>query len=96
MKKVINIKLGSIVFAIEQEAYDALSVYLNQIENNLIKNHDEKEVVDDIERSIAEKFISRGRSEKLAVSLIDVEFVISEIGDPADFTEEKKVTSPVK
>ncbi len=87
MKKVINITLGSIVFAIEQDAYDALSSYLEEIKNNLGNNDDIKEVVDDIESAVAEKFIDRKRSEKVAVTTADVEKVILEMGSPSEFGE---------
>ena len=85
MKKVINITLGSIVFAIEQDAYEALALYLEQIKNTLTDADDAKEVIDDIESAIAEKFIIRKRSEKLAVTSFDVDAVVSEMGSPTDF-----------
>lgn len=91
MKKVINITLGSIVFAIEQDAYDMLSSYLERIKANLTNTDDATEVVDDIESAIAEKFIARKRSEKLAITVADVEQVMSEMGSPADFGEGETV-----
>lgn len=87
MKKVINITLGGIVFAIDQDAFDALESYLSQIKNNLSNSTDAKEVVEDIESAIAEKFIVRKRSEKLAVTEVDVSQVMHEMGSPADFGE---------
>ncbi|MEZ4104071.1 MAG: PspC domain-containing protein [Candidatus Paceibacterota bacterium] len=87
MKKVINITLGSRVFAIEQDAYDALAVYLEQVKNSLVQNDDTKEIIDDIENAIAEKFIVRKKSEKLAVTLADVNVVVGEMGSPSDFGE---------
>ena len=87
MKKVINITLGGIVFAIEQDAYETLAVYIDGIKNNLTQNDDAKEIIDDIESAIAEKFVARGRSEKLAVTSPDVESVIAEMGTPSEFTE---------
>jgi len=86
MKRVISITLGSVVFSIEQDAYDALAAYLEQIKKSIAET-DELEVVDDIERAIAEKFIARKRSEKMAVTLSDVDHVKSEMGSPAEFGE---------
>lgn len=88
MKQVINITLGGRVFAIEQDAYDNLSVYLEEIKANLTESDDAKEIVGDIEAAIAEKFIARNRSEKLAVTSDDVKTIVSELGSPADFKDE--------
>ena len=85
MKKVINITLGSIVFATDEDAYGVLASYLEQIKSNLKNGDDTKEIIDDVEIAIAEKFIARKRSEKMAVTSIDVEAVISEMGSPVEF-----------
>lgn len=87
MKKVINITLGSVVFAIEQDAYEALATYLEQIKNSLIDNDDAREIIDDIERALAEKFVVRKRNEKLAITSADVAAVVIEMGSPAEFGE---------
>src|SRR3989344_129666 len=96
MKKVINITLGSIVFAIDEDAYGVLASYLEQIKSNLKNGDDTKEIIDDVEIAIAEKFIARKRSEKMAVTVLDVEAVISEMGSPVEFGagEEGESTPP--
>lgn len=92
MKKVINITLGGIVFAIEQEAYDALSIYLERIKGALLEGDDTAEIIGDVENAIAEKFIARKRSEKIAVTAADAQAVIEELGTPADFGQETATT----
>lgn len=87
MKKVINITIGGVVFAIEQDAYEVLSQYLSQIKDNLEKSGDTNEILNDIEGAIAEKFISNGRNEKFVVTPSDVDGVIVEMGKPSDFNE---------
>lgn len=87
MKKVINITLGGIVFAIEEDAYTALSKYLEAVKQNLSKNDDYTEISEDIEGAIAEKFVARKRNEKSAVSTTDVAEVTKEMGTPSDFGE---------
>ena len=87
MKKVINITLGHIVFAVEQDAYDALAVYLEGIKQHLAGNDDASEIVDDIETALAEKFTTRKRDEKNAVTNDDVSAVVAQMGVPADFGE---------
>lgn len=96
MKKVISITLSSLVFAIEEDAYQALETYLNQIKSHLEKEEDVSEIVADIELAIAEKFTARKRSKTTAVTALDVQQVIEEMGSPAAFlsanseTEENK------
>mgnify|MGYP000524792624 CR=1 FL=1 len=87
MKQVINITLNSIVFAIEQDAYDILGSYLEQIKVRLAGSDDQSEIMTDIESAIAEKFVALGRSEKFAVSLRDVEQMRTQMGAPEDFGE---------
>lgn len=87
MKQVINITLGGVVFAIEQDAYEALAAYLEDIKRSLVETEDVAEIVTDIEGAIAEKFIAGNRSEQKAVTSADVEEVMSEMGSPADFGE---------
>ena len=95
MKKVINITIGSVVFAIEQEAYDILASYLEQVKSNIVSSDDVQEIIEDVERAVAEKFIAQKKNEKVAVTLGDVELVISEMGSPADFGEGDNVGESV-
>jgi len=87
MKKIINITLGGIVFAIETDAYDALETYLQQIKLQLSAADDHTEIISDIETAIAEKFFALGRGQQSAVADTDVETVCAQMGEPTDFTE---------
>jgi len=91
MKKVINITLGSVVFAIEQDAYDTLAEYLESIKSRLSANDDSTEIVSDIEAALAEKFIAKKRNEKRAVTALDVAGVVDEMGTPDDFAGAEEV-----
>lgn len=88
MKKVINITLGGIVFAIEEDAYTALSKYLDAVKQNLSKNDDYAEIAEDIEGAIAEKFVVRKRNGTSAVTTLDVSEVTKEMGSPSDFGDD--------
>jgi phage shock protein PspC (stress-responsive transcriptional regulator) len=96
MKKVINITLGKIVFAIEEDAYTLLSKYLDAIKKNLSKTDDFTEIATDIESALAEKFIALKRSEKMAISSEDVDAVTREMGSPSDFGEDSATTTETK
>ncbi|MBU0981525.1 PspC domain-containing protein [Patescibacteria group bacterium] len=88
MKKVINTTIGQIVFNVEDDAYEKLSKYLNSIKKHFAKDKDCEEILEDIEVSIAEKFLKKRKNANLAVSLEDVESVILEMGTIKDFDKE--------
>ena len=87
MKKVINITLSSIVFAVEEDAHAMLAEYLEAITARLDEGDDKDEIVADIESALAEKFVAAGKSEKAAITLRDIEHAQSEMGEPAAFGE---------
>lgn len=91
MKKVINITIGHTVFSVEDDAYEMLDAYLKSIKKKLKKDDDVDEIIDDIEIGIAEKFVARGRSEKNAISPVDVEAVMKEMGSAEDIDTEDVV-----
>ncbi len=84
MKKVINITIGTVVFSIEDDAYEKLSRYIDSIRNHFGTNEEGSEIVEDIEHGIAEKFQARSKSDT-PISLVDVEQVIKEMGTVHDF-----------
>lgn len=88
MKKVINITLASVVFAIEQDAYETLDAYLHSVKSRLSANDDAVEIMDDIEAALTEKFLAKKRSEKRAVTATDITAVIGEMGTPENFADE--------
>jgi len=87
MKKIINITLGGIVFAIETDAYETLSTYLQQVKSQLSSADDHTEIISDIETAIAEKFVALGRGQQSAVTDTDVTDVCVQMGEPTDFSE---------
>ncbi|MEZ4195651.1 MAG: PspC domain-containing protein [Candidatus Paceibacterota bacterium] len=93
MKKVISVTLGDVVFGIEEDAYTALHLYLESIKAHLTETEDYIEVMEDIERAIAEKFTARNRGLKKAVTVSDVETVIKDMGNPADFGDVSETAS---
>ncbi len=84
MKKVLNITIGGVVFTVEEDAYEALSDYLDSIKAHFSKDKDGDEIVEDIETSIAEKFGKR-KNKDAAITHRDVSAVIDEMGTLKDF-----------
>ncbi len=92
MKKVTNITLGGRVFTVEEDAFEALSLYLKSIESKFATSPDYKEIAADIEDAMAEKFSGRKKSKGTVVTKLDVDEVIKELGTPEEVSEvEEKV-----
>lgn len=56
MNKTISINISGIVFNIEEQAYDELRAYIENIRQNLINEEEREEIINDIEMRIAELF----------------------------------------
>ncbi|MVZ66275.1 PspC domain-containing protein [Sphingobacterium sp. DK4209] len=86
MNRTIIININSIVFHIEEDAYEILRSYMIEIKKHFGKTEDSKEILEDIENRIAEMFaekIQSGRKEVINVQ--DVNEVISQMGRVSDF-----------
>ncbi|MCT1526136.1 PspC domain-containing protein [Sphingobacterium hotanense] len=86
MNRTIIININSIVFHIEEDAYEILRSYMIEIKRHFGKTPDSKEILEDIENRIAEMFsekIQSGRKEVINVQ--DVNEVIGQMGRVSDF-----------
>ncbi len=90
MKKSINITLNGLVFSLEEDAYEMLKKYLDSIKEYYKGPEEEKEILADIESSIAEKFSAKLKSSKQAITLADVEEVIKVMGTVEEITESEE------
>ena len=62
MKKTININLAGFVFYIDEDAYETLQKYLNNIRTYLGNTEGREEIIDDIESRIAELFSRKAKA----------------------------------
>ncbi len=85
MKKNISINLQGIIFHIEEDGYEQLSRYLTSIRRYFSNYEGHEEIVADIELRIAEIFSGRLNPAKQVISLEDVEYLITRMGDVTDF-----------
>ena len=99
MNKTIIININSIVFHIEEDAYETLRSYMIEIKRHFGKSEDSREILEDIENRIAEMFSERiqtGRKE--VINREDVDQVIAQMGRVSDFetefNEEPRVEEP--
>jgi len=88
MNKTIIININSIVFHIEEDAYETLRGYMIDIKRHFSQSADSGEILLDIENRIAEMFSERiqtGRKE--VINKDDVSEVIAQMGRVSDFEE---------
>jgi phage shock protein PspC (stress-responsive transcriptional regulator) len=86
MKKTLNINIGNSIIHIEEDAYEMLTVYLNEVKQHFAKSADDFEIVTDIENRIAEMFGEMlAEQQKQVVSIFDVQSVIRQMGSVKDF-----------
>ncbi len=86
MKKTLNINIGNSIILIEEDAYEMLTAYLNEIKYHFSKNADHFEIVTDIENRIAEMFREiMTKQQKQLISIEDVEAVVAQMGSVKDF-----------
>ena len=86
MKKTLTINLNGIVFNIDDDAYEALNAYLNELEKHFADDERE-EIIKDIEDRIAELFTERMHGRNV-VDASDVASVIETMGQPNQFDDE--------
>ncbi len=85
MKKTISINIGGNIFHIEEEGYDKLKAYLDSVHAYFATFEDSKEIIDDIENRIAEKFYTQLKKNKEAITGTEVDQLIASMGTVADF-----------
>jgi len=84
MKKTITINLAGIVFHIEEDAYEALQQYLNSVKQYFLNVEGGADIQGDIESRIAEIFTGFINDFKQAISIVDVQSVIRQMGTVED------------
>ena len=88
MNETINANIGQQAFTLDREAYDRLTIYLNDVRRHIATDTDE--VMKDIEIRIAELFREWLPSQIMVVTLQMVERAIARIGAPEDFGTAKE------
>src|SRR5690606_2556989 len=89
MNKTIIININSIVFHIEEDAYEILRSYMIEIKRHFGNSEDSREILEDIENRIAEMFSERIQSgRKEVINHEDVSQVIGQMGRVSDFETE--------
>ncbi len=90
MKKTIKIKIGGIIFNIDDDAYDMLKAYLDSLNDHFSRIEDGKEVLDDIENRIAEILQQNVSATKEVINTDDVNKMITIMGEAKDIIDEEE------
>jgi phage shock protein PspC (stress-responsive transcriptional regulator) len=97
MEEVRQISLNGIVFFVEEDAYIALKKYINNLEKYYANKEDGKEIIEDIQIRFSELLMEKRTFQGQAMTLSDIEDVISILGYPENFeTEENKQSKSQK
>ncbi|WP_312187135.1 PspC domain-containing protein [Sphingobacterium sp.] len=89
MNKTIIININSIVFHIEEDAYEVLRSYMIDIKKHFGQSEDSKEILEDIENRISEMFTEKIQAgSKEVLNMEDVNAVIDQMGRVSDFETE--------
>ncbi len=87
MKQTINANIGQQAFIVDEDAYQALAQYLDDIRTRL--NASEQNIADNVERRVAELLREQLTSTVEVVTIDMVRQVIVQIGQPDTFGEKK-------
>jgi phage shock protein PspC (stress-responsive transcriptional regulator) len=85
MKKTVTVNLNGRVFTVDEDAYQLLDKYLENIRIYFRREEGLSEIIADFEARIEELFSERVRLGYEVISIEQVEEVISRVGKPADF-----------
>ena len=88
MKETINANIGGVVFTLDRDAYDRLTIYLNDLRRRI--SSDTEEVMSDIETRLAEILREETPSQMMVVTLAMTERAITRIGKPEEFGTENQ------
>jgi phage shock protein PspC (stress-responsive transcriptional regulator) len=91
MNKTIIINISGVIFHIEEDAYEMLKTYMNEVKQHFASYKDNFEIITDIENRIAEMFSDLlVKENKQVIVLSDVNLIISRMGNPSDFEAEEE------
>lgn len=93
MQKVHTINLGGIIFQIEEDAYEILKNYLSALRNHFQGQPEGLEIANDIEYRLGEMLNQKLINGKTLIQKLDVESIISIMGQPTDFDKDEAENS---
>lgn len=89
MKKNITINLYGNLYAIDEDAYELLNNYLENMKRHFAQKEEGEEIANDIECRIAELMQELKESGVEAVNIDHVKEIVARVGNPEEVDEEK-------
>ncbi|MBU0765616.1 MAG: PspC domain-containing protein [Bacteroidetes bacterium] len=89
MKKTYTINISGIVFYIDEDAYEKLQQYLDEINSRFADAEESREIIADVEARIAELFRENLAGMRQVITITDVEAIIRIMGNPEDFGDDE-------
>ena len=93
MKKNININMFGVIYAIDEDAYDLLKKYLENMRSYYSRRSGGEEIANDVESRVAELFSELKTQGVEAITIEHVEEIIKRIGDPQQMDEEADINT---
>jgi phage shock protein PspC (stress-responsive transcriptional regulator) len=99
MNKTVNSNIGGLIFHIDDDAYQKLTLYFEAIKRSLSNSSSQDEIMNDIEMRVAELLTEKQKSDKHVINNKDVDEVIVIMGQPEDYridddSNDKAATEP--
>lgn len=88
MKKTIKIHISGFIFTLDDDAYENLNKWIQNINRQYSQEEGGNEIVEDIEFRVAELLQERALGEDKIITVRDVNEVIQIMGMPEDFDDE--------
>lgn len=90
MQKTLNINIKGTIFHLNEDAYNKLNKYLDEINNHFRTKKGREEIINDIENRLTELFQHKLNDKKQVITIEDVDEVIGTMGHPSDFDEDSE------
>lgn len=90
MNKVTTINLSGRAFQVEERGYDTLQKYLQSAQTKLAENPDKDEIMQDLERAIADKCAALITEHKDVITVSEVKSIITAMGEVDEPQSEKE------
>lgn len=92
MKKTVIVNINGIIFHIDEDAYEKLSIYLDTLKRYFNSANESKEIIEDIEARIVELMQPKISEAKQSISIEDIEEIIAILGNPEDIAGETETS----
>ncbi|MBE0641534.1 MAG: PspC domain-containing protein, partial [Bacteroidales bacterium] len=87
MKKNFTVNISGLLFHIDEDAFEALNLYLSRLKAHFTGTPGREEIIADIENRLAEMLQERSVGNAGIISLEIVKEVTSLMGDPTEFAD---------